>query len=72
MINITKTPPHVHITLLAPIIIQPLLLVYINLTLVLAKTPLVIINPLLVAINHITALLRNHVLIAFEADLILT
>ena len=71
MINITKTP-HVHITLLPPIIIQPQLVVHINLTLVLANAPLAIIIPLLDAIYQHTALLLNLLLIAIEADLTLT
>ena len=44
MINIIKTPPHVHINLLAPIIFQPHLIVYINLTFVRVNAPLVIIT----------------------------
>ena len=68
MTNITNTP-HVHITLLALIIVQPHLVVHINLTLVLAIAPLAIAIPLLDAINHHTSLLLKHVPIAIEADL---
>ena len=69
MINIIKTPPHVHFILLAPIIIQPHLVVHINLTLVRVKAPLAIITHLLDAKKHPIALLLNHVLIDIEADL---
>ena len=70
MTNITKTP-HVHIILLALIIIQPQLVVQLNLTLFFVNAPLAITIPLLDAINHHTALLLNHIPIAIEADLTL-
>ena len=71
MITITKTP-HVHCTLLALIIFQPHLVVHIDFTPVLVNAPLAVIIPLSDSINHNTALLLNHVLIAIEADLTLT
>ena len=69
MTNITNTP-HVHITLLALIIIQPHLVVHLNLNLIPANAPLASAIPLLDPLN--TALLLNHVPIAIEADLTLT
>ena len=72
MINIIKTPPHVHYTLLALLIIQPHIVVYINLTLVLVNALLLIRIPLLDPINHHVVLLLNHSQIAIEVDLILT
>ena len=72
LINIIKTPLHVHIILLAPIMIQPHLVVHINHTVVRVNAPLVILTPLLDAIYHPIALRLNRVLIAIGANLTLT
>ena len=72
IIKNTKTLFHVHIILLASIILQHLLLVHINLTLHLVNAPLAIIIPLSDAINHHSVLLLNYVLITIEVDLTLT
>ena len=72
MINLTKTPPHAHIIILALILIQPPLVTDINLTFVPMNALLAIRTLLLDAINHHTALLLNHALIATEAAFTLT
>ena len=69
MINKTKTPPHVFSINLALNILQPRLVVHINLTFVLGNAPLAIKTPLLDDINHPIALLVNHLLIDIETDL---
>ena len=72
MINDIENLLREHIIFLAHTIIQHPLVEHIIFTLVLANAPLVIITHLLDAINPIlNVLLRNHVLIATEVDLIL-
>ena len=72
MINKTKLLLTLKIVILALILIQPDLVVNINLTLVPVNALLTIKSLVLEAINHHTAVLLNHALIATEAALTIT
>ena len=71
MINIIGSLLRKHIILLAQILIQHLLVVHLNFTLVPAYPPLVKTTTHFDAVNHHIFRLLNHVLITIEVDLTL-